>query len=619
MCGIAGIMAYRREAGTDEREILALRDAQAHRGPDDAGLWIAPDRSVGLGHRRLAIIDLSPAGHQPMASEDGALQLVYNGEIYNFRELRGELERRGFAFRSSSDSEVILHGYRAFGPGVLDRLRGMFAFALYDARERELFLARDPLGIKPLYTADDGARLLFASEVQALRRVTDDGGPDPEGLAGYLSWGSIAPPRTLYRKIRALPAGSWQRVREGGAGAPRAWFSLASCFGKSRPMEAPEAAAALREALVDSARSHRVADVPVGAFLSGGVDSSALVGLLSEAAPGPLRTVTLSFDQPELDEGPLARQAAALYGSDHREIPIRVEEIRERLPDAIRALDQPSVDGVNTYFVSEAAVRAGLKVAVSGVGGDELFGGYASFERVPRIRETQRVLAGLPLGTTLLPLAARILGAFPPTRRGSKLARALEFGGDETGAYFAERGILTPQEVRQLLAPELAEAVEAADPVLDLESRLRAEELPEEERVCALELAQYLQCQLLRDTDAVSMRHSLEVRTPLVDRALLEAVARVPAALRRVGPAKRWLREAPRPPLPGPLWNRPKQGFTLPFDHWLRTGGIPLELPEHPWLRASEVQRIGEDFRRGRLHFSRPWLLLVLRHFLGEP
>jgi asparagine synthase (glutamine-hydrolysing) len=447
--------------------------------------------------------------------------------------------------------------------------------------------------------------------------VTDDGGLDPEGLAAYLLWGSIAPPRTLYRRIRALPAGSWLRVREGGPTPPRAWFSLASCFGRSRPMSPAEAGEALREALVDSARCHRVADVPVGAFLSGGVDSSALVGLLSEVG-GRVRTVTLSFDRPELDEGPLARQAAELYGADHREIPIRIEEIRERLPDAIRALDQPSVDGVNTFFVSEAAVKAGLKVAVSGVGGDELFGGYPSFGRVPRIRETHRVLAGLPLGTTLLPLAARLLGSLPATRARGKLALALEFGAEHAGAYFAERGILTPREVRRLLAPELAEAVEAVDPVLELTRRLRADELPEEERVCALELAQYLQCQLLRDTDAVGMRHSLEVRTPLVDRTLLEAVARVPAALRRSGPAKRWLREAPRPPVPAALWDRPKQGFTLPFDHWLRSGGIPLALPDHPWLRPGEVRRIADGFRRGRLHFSRPWLLLVLAHFLGD-
>jgi asparagine synthase (glutamine-hydrolysing) len=618
MCGIAGIIAYRQGAVTDEREVLALRDAQLHRGPDDAGLWLSADRSAGLGHRRLSIIDLSPAGHQPMASEDGALQLVFNGEIYNFGELRRELEGRGFSFRSNSDTEVILHGYRAFGHGLLDRLRGMFAFALYDARERELWLARDPFGIKPLYTADDGARLLFASEVQALRRVTGDGGLDPEGLASYLMWGSIAPPRTLYRRIRALPAGSSLRVREGGPTPPRPWFSLASCFGRSRPMAPAEAGEALREALLDSVRAHRVADVPVGAFLSGGVDSSALLGLLSEVGGGGVRTVTLAFDRPELDEGPLARQAADFYGADHREIAIRIDEIRERLPDAVRALDQPSVDGVNTYFVSEAAAKAGLKVAVSGVGGDELFGGYASFERVPQIRETHRVLAGLPLGTTLLPAAARMLGSLPATRGSAKLALALEFGGEVAGAYFAERGILTPRQVRRLLAPELAEAVEAVDPVLELARRLRADELPEEERVSALEISQYLQCQLLRDTDAVSMRHSLEVRTPLVDRTLLEAVARVPAALRRSGPAKRWLREAPRPPVPAVLWDRRKQGFDLPYDHWLRSGSIPIALPEHPWLQTNEVQRIADGFQRGRLHSSRLWLLLVLGHFLGH-
>jgi asparagine synthase (glutamine-hydrolysing) len=613
MCGIAGVIGYRANGRTDEAELLTLRDAQTHRGPDDAGLWLSEDRRVGLGHRRLSIIDLSPLGRQPMQSEDGRHRIVFNGEFYNFRELRAELERCGQRFRSHSDTEVVLLGYREWGVELLDRLRGMFAFALHDGERHETLLARDPLGIKPLYVADDGARLLFASEVQALRAVTDDGGVDPEALARYLLWGSIPAPCTLHPRIRALPAGCWLRVGPDQVGEPRPYFDFGACFGSPEPMTPEEAGEALRDALAASARCHLVADVPVGAFLSGGVDSSALVGLLT-AHEASMRTVSLCFDVPELDESALARQAAALYGSDHREIPIRIEEMRERMPDAIRALDQPSVDGINTYFVSEAAVRAGLKVAVSGVGGDELFGGYASFQRVPRIRRLHDSIASIPLLGRLTG-SASLIDALPSRRQSARLSSALRYGGQDAGAYLAERGIFSPAEVRGLLAPELADAL--GDPVAELNERAGIEALPAEDRVCAMEFRQYLQMQLLRDTDAVSMHHSLEVRTPLVDRDLLRAAAAVPAALRRAGPAKRHLRQAPEPPLPDALWNRPKQGFTLPFDRWLRSGAIPIRLPDHEWLRPDALQAVVQGFQRGHVHFSRVWLLHVLAEYLG--
>jgi asparagine synthase (glutamine-hydrolysing) len=298
-------------------------------------------------------------------------------------------------------------------------------------------------------------------------------------------------------------------------------------------------------------------------------------------------------------------------------VKIGIQDAQERIPEAIRALDQPSVDGINTYFVAEAAVRAGLKVAVSGVGGDELFGGYAGFEWIPRLRRIHDHAARWSrLGSDGLDRAGAALERLPRSRRRGRVARALRFGGSDAGAYFATRGLFTPAEVRALLAPELADAVAACEPRAELERRLRLAELPPEERVSALEMRQYLEAQLLRDTDAMSMRHSLEVRTPLVDRELWSAACRVPPRLRRAGPAKRRLREAPRPPVPEALWKRPKQGFTLPFDHWLRTGGMPTVLPEHPWLRAPAVHAVAQDFERGRLHCSRLLALLVLNAFL---
>jgi asparagine synthase (glutamine-hydrolysing) len=336
-----------------------------------------------------------------MLTADGRFVITFNGEIYNFPELRCALEASGHRFHSTSDTEVLLHGYREWGLGLLDRLRGMYAFALHDVERRETLLARDPLGIKPLYLADDGRRVAFASEVQALRRVLGDGGLDPEGLAGFLLWGSIAAPRTLDRGIRALPPACWLRIREGAVEGPIAYWRLEDELGRAGPASAEQAAEALRAALLDSVRHHMVADVPVGAFLSGGVDSSALVGLMSEVLPAPVRTVTLSLDVAELDESRLALAAAELYRTDHHDVPIRIEEVRERIGDAVRALDQPSIDGINTFFVSEAAAKTGLKVAVSGVGGDELFGGYLSFQRVPRIRSFHQRLSRWPGGGSL--------------------------------------------------------------------------------------------------------------------------------------------------------------------------------------------------------------------------
>lgn len=614
MCGIAGVVGVRGGGRADEAELLALRDAQAHRGPDDAGLWLSPDARVGLAHRRLSIIDLSEAGHQPMASADGQIHIVFNGEIYNYRDLREQLEARGVVFHTESDTEVLLHGYRVWGEGLLTRARGMFAFALHDDRSGETFLARDPLGIKPLYWADDGRRVLFASEVQPIRRaLDDDGGLDPEAFSLCLAWGSIPAPRTLYRRIRALPAGSWLRLRNERIEGPRTYWRLQDAFGRSEAMDADQAEEELREALRDTARAHLVADVPVGAFLSGGVDSSALVGLLSRES-ARLRTVNLSFDVPGLDEGPLAREAAALYGADHRDVPIRAETIRERMPDAIRALDQPSIDGVNSYFVSEAAVAAGLKVAVSGVGGDEIFGGYATFERVPRIQSLYAAVASVPGGRALTGPFATLCERLPGGRFTTRIAMSLRYGADASGAYFTERGLFRPHEIRDLCSPEIAS--ELIDPVDELRERIGAESLPAEERVSGLEIGQYMLAQLLRDTDAVSMRHALEVRTPLVDRVLLERACAVPAAIRRAGPAKKHLRRAPVPPVPDALWNRPKKGFTLPFDHWLKSGGIPLRLPRHDWLRPEALTRLEQQYRAGRIHWSRVWMLHVLASYL---
>jgi asparagine synthase (glutamine-hydrolysing) len=338
---------------------------------------------------------------------------------------------------------------------------------------------------------------------------------------------------------------------------------------------------------------------------------------MAELHGTPVRSVTLALDQASLDESKLARVASTVYRTHHHEVPIHIEEVRERLPDAVRALDLPSIDGVNTFFVAEATARQGLKVAVSGVGGDELFGGYASFDRIPRMRSIHDRLSALPGGRPLLGTLARALPRFPPYAATAKLARAAAFAGDDPGAYYVDRGLFSPEEARTLLSPELAPALDGADPRRSILERLRLDDLPHEERVSALEMRRYLEVQLLRDTDVMGMRHSLEIRTPLVDRDLLRAALHVPAVLRRSGPAKRMLREAPRPAVPEALWRRRKQGFTLPFDTWLRNGAVPIDRLELPGFRTSAIAGVVGDFRSGRMHWTRVWALVVLDVLLG--
>ncbi len=612
------MMALVEGRAADPSRVEAMCDAQRHRGPDDAGLWQSRDRRVALGHRRLSIIDLSPSGHQPMHDDADTLHIVFNGEIYNFVELRSELETLGHAFRTQSDTEVILIGYRQWGLGILDRLVGMFAFGLHDSTSGDLLLARDPLGIKPVYyTQADGA-LSFASEIGALRAVVDCGAPDPEAIAEYLLWGSIGAPRTLHSRVRALPPGAWLRVRGGRVEGPNIYYRLEDEIGHCESMDGAEAARYARDCLLASVRRHRIADVEVGAFLSGGVDSVALVGLMTEVSDRPITSVNLSFQREALDEGPISEQAALLYGTKHHRIPIRVDEIRERLLTAVRSLDQPSIDGINVYFVSEAAVRVGLKVAISGVGGDELFAGYSTFDGMAPIHRTQSLLDWLPGMGALRDPVSRALPRIVPRQAAHKVAMALRHGRSWPGAYFAQRGLFSLDQTTALLAPEVRDAVRACLPEAHMSGRVGNRDLPESERVSVYELRQYLQSQLLRDTDAMSMRHSLEVRTPLVDRQLISELFRIPSEHRHARPAKRLFREAVRPPVPPQVWARKKQGFGFPIDEWLAEGSLPVTLPDHPVLDRRAVAQVETDYRAGRLHWSRYWALLILGSFLSE-
>jgi asparagine synthase (glutamine-hydrolysing) len=587
MCGIAGIHSYHDDAGgLDAAELLRMREAMARRGPDGAGLWVAEDGRIGLAHRRLAIIDVSANGAQPMASGDGRLHITFNGEIYNYRALRRELEGRGCIFRSQSDTEVLLHLYAERGAEMVHALRGMYAFAIWDGAARELLLARDPFGIKPLYYADDGTRLRFASQVKSLLAGgAVDTTPEPAGSVGFLVWGHVPEPWTLYRGIRALPAGSWMRVSARGARIGR-FFDVGEEF--RRAEQAPRVAAAdaralLRDALADTVRSHLVADVPVGLFLSAGIDSTTIGTQAAALATERLQAVTLGFGEyrgtPQ-DEVPLAAEFASALGIRHHVDWIDRGDFEASLPAILDAMDQPTIDGVNTYFVSRAAARAGMKVALSGIGGDEIFGGYPSYRQVPRAAALLGFARGVPaVGRSIRRALAPLLRAVTSP----KYAGVVEYGSSVGGAYLLRRALHMPWEVEPLLDPatvhvgleklRLVERLEEAAGGLD---STRA-------RIAALELGFYLRNQLLRDADWAGMAHSLEVRVPLVDVDFFRAVA--PLMVSPHCPGKEALaRTVPSPHVERRLL-RSKTGFTTPVRQWTAAGSGRGERGLRAWAR----------------------------------
>ncbi len=622
MCGINGILAYGPGAPEpEERECVAVRDAMASRGPDGRGVYRDPGAPLLFGHRRLEIIDLSETGAQPMASAEGDLVVTYNGEIYNYRRLREELEADGVRFASASDTEVLLHLYRRQGEALVERLEGMFAFALWDRRRRRLLLARDPHGIKPLYYAQGGGSIRFASSVRALLRgrgVSRD--PDPSGVAGFLAWGSVPEPATIFRAVRALPAGSVLRVTAEGPEVPRRYWSPAEAY--ARPVAAPgrgELGHRLRQALLESVERHLVADVPVGLFLSAGVDSSALLALASELRDSPPPAVTLAFEEfrgrPE-DEAPLAAATARRYGARHETVVLTAAQVRAGFDRFLQAMDQPTVDGLNVYWVSRAAREIGLKAALSGLGGDELFGGYPTFRNFRRLRRAA-VLARFPgariAGTCLARLAS-------PRRRAK--ARYLPSSLESPAAtYHLLRGLFTPNEIGKLLDRELL-AAGARDLYAPVEAAWDGAISSSWPRTAVAEQSIYMRNQLLRDADWASMSHGLEVRLPLVDRRFTEAVGPLIAATRgRYG--KTPLGESPSRPLPAEVIGRAKTGFGLPMQAWIaedcRAGRVP-RLPS--WLLSGEgqgfVDRLARGVAGGRVHWSRIWALRVLEHQLRD-
>jgi asparagine synthase (glutamine-hydrolysing) len=607
MCGVAGVYGYHSAAGPiDQHALESLRDAMARRGPDGFGTWVDPTRRVGLAHRRLAIIDPTGAGAQPMRLHERCrpgsdLVITFNGEIYNYRELRRDLERRGHSFTSNSDTEVMLHLYEEEGRSFVQRLRGMFAFALWDGQSRELLLGRDPYGVKPLYYADDGEQVWIASEARPLAKAVA-GSPSDAALAGFLILGSVPEPLTAWDDIAAVPAGSTILISPSGMGSPHRFFSLAGALREAGLADVvTEPDRVLRAALLDTVGAHLVSDVEVGLFLSAGIDSGAVLGAASELAT-PFTAVTMGFTElgdTAADEVPLAREVAALYGARHVVVSIDPDDLSSLSGEVLGAMDQPSIDGLNTWLVSRAAAHAGLKVALSGLGGDELLGGYSTFASIPAWRRR----LGLPAAVPGLGRAVRIAMSISGSMRRPKLAGAVQLGKSLQSVWLLHRALFLPSELGSLLGQDRARAALES---LNLPRRLDEGLNPDPEsgllRVAALEAGLYMKNQLLRDADWASMAHSLEVRVPLVDPDLLRAVSPVTAQRWQRDHPKRLLAEAPCPPLPAHVAARAKTGFAVPI------GDRVLEARDAPWRRVPAL-------RDARTPWQRRWAYTVAEEF----
>ncbi|HKR61812.1 MAG TPA: asparagine synthase (glutamine-hydrolyzing) [Pyrinomonadaceae bacterium] len=657
MCGICGVVDWNGDKAANL--VRLMTPTMRHRGPDDEGFF-SSDGTAGrlaLGMRRLSIIDLE-GGHQPVFNEDGSVAAILNGEIYNFRELRNRLKDRGHQFRSHADSEVVAHAYEEWGVDCVEHFDGMFALAIYDRRKAKtfehghLFLARDRLGVKPLYyyadpqlgagnNASENKRFLFASEVRTLlasgvvpRSISST------ALESYLLFGSVGEPMTLVDGVLSLPPGHRMTVDLGPSSCapkPEAYWTISSDIaansgnGRSRTQEFRDAVKRVRELMFESVQKHLIADVPVGIFLSSGIDSTSLAALASREIKG-VHTFTVSFPDHEFSEAALARQTAHSFGATHQEVALTEDALLNLIDEGVSALDQPSMDGINIFCVSRAARDAGLKVALSGLGGDEVFGGYGTFSRTPVLELIGAVSERVP------PTFRSAMANFASAATAATSARAKGDAGRKISAlwndsrslphpYFFGRLLFTPPQVARLRKTSKPKNGDALWRHWLEDSIERAGTLDPFTAVTCMESQSYLVNTLLRDTDSMSMANSLEVRVPFLDHHLVEFVTALPAGLkRRKGQTKALLVEAVRDLLPTEVVAQPKLGFTLPWTKWLRgplrkkvEAGLsemsPL-LSDH--LDFGAARGVWNSYLEGTTSWSRPWSLYVLNEWVKK-
>lgn len=619
MCGICGIFGL-EQINSPETLINRMNQQLEHRGPDAGGVFV--NEQVALGHRRLSIIDLNTAANQPMHAVDGELTLVFNGEIYNFQEIRSRLT--DYPYITNSDSEVILAAYKQWGIQGIRQFNGMFAFALWDNRKKQLFIVRDRLGIKPLYYAQRNNSFIFASEIRALiHSGLIEKNINQNALTDYLRYQTVHAPDTMIEGIKMLMPGHYMVISDTEVNTFQYWSIVDEV---SRPqLTREETKLKIAELFNQSVKRRLVADVPFGAFLSGGIDSSLIVSAMAQAAQGTVKTFSVTFDEAQFSEAAYARLVAEKFATNHTEIRLNPADFLLDLPDALAAMDHPSGDGPNTYVVSKVTRDAGVTMALSGLGGDELFAGYDIFKRSFELQQKKWLLS---FPKWIRAMGGKAIQLKNPGISGEKMAMALKADYfDLEYTYWISRLMMPDERIAAILSNNVTAPNRVFGIVHDAVGYgTPGFKLPKLSQVSIAEICTYMQNVLLRDTDQMSMAHALEVRVPFLDHELVQFALGIPDDYKYPNTPKQLLVESFGDALPPEIVNRPKMGFTFPWEHWLKnelrnfTADHLSDLSKRPLFKAAGIDALWRDFQNGhpKVTASRVWYLVVLENWLKK-
>ncbi len=609
MCGISGVIGL-KDIAELRSAVTGMNSCLAHRGPDDEGLFVSD--GISLGQRRLSIIDITSSGHQPMFSFDRKQCMVFNGEIYNYRELKARLS--DYPYTSNTDSEVILAAFRKWGKDCVHELHGMFAFAIWDEDKRELVVSRDRLGIKPLYYCKGNGFVAFASEIRALlnsglvaRKLNKN------ALKDYFIYQTVFAPETIIKDVHMLMPGESMVMDSEGNVTRAVYWSTSTRRKEVEKLSYTETCAEVKRLLSEAVEKRMIADVPFGAFLSGGVDSSAIVALMSEVSEAPVKTFSIAFDEKEMNEAAYSNIVASKFKTDHHQINLKASDFLDELPSALSAMDHPSGDGPNSFVVSKATKKGGITMALSGLGGDELFGGYPVFRRsshplLPYISKVPAILRG------------QLASLLTMTRSGVTAEKMSQFLRDERSdlnAFLKVNRQVIPEKAALSLLKE-THASKHSQRIFKLDPGYLVSYISE------FEINNYMQNVLLRDTDQMSMAHALEVRVPFLDHELVEFVLSVPDRHKPLIPGKKLLIDAMGSLLPEETWNRKKMGFVLPWRSWMKDelselcASRIMNLSKYGFVYSEQLIRLWEQFRGGdpEIPWTRIWHLVVLSDWL---
>ncbi|NNC85922.1 MAG: asparagine synthase (glutamine-hydrolyzing) [Bacteroidia bacterium] len=619
MCGIAGIFSKKLDPEKLGSALKSMQSAIGHRGPDSNGIFV--EDSIGLAHTRLAIIDLSPAGHQPMFSDDENIALSFNGEIYNFEEIKSQIT--DYPFKSKTDTELIIAAYKKWGIKSIEKLNGMFVLSIWDKKKKELFIARDRLGIKPLYFYKEEDSFLFSSEVRSL--LASNLVPkklNKQSLFEYFTYQTVHAPQTLVNNVYELLPGHYITITHNAFEIEEYWKPSTSLNKDVVDHSKDEVLKNINTLLNEAVEKRLMSDVPYGAFLSGGIDSSIIVGLMSKSLSNPVKTFTVTFDESEFSEAKYAETIAKRFNTDHTEIKLSPQDFLDEMPSALKALDHPSGDGPNSYIVSKVTKESGVTMAMSGLGGDELFAGYPVFTNTLKLEQLKWIWS---VPSALRKPVGSLIDSIIKKSSTGKLKELIS--NDELNLYQSlslSRKISLEKELKSFL--NLNEYPDPVSKILSNQIETEKDNIPLLSKVSIAEITTYMQNVLLRDTDQMSMAHALEVRVPFLDHELVEYVLGVPDKFKTPDYPKKLLIESVAGLLPDEIVHRKKMGFTFPWAKWLKNDLLELcdtnikALAEREFIHKNDLLKRWNNFLKGdnRIRWTEMWLCVVLEQWLKD-